>query len=91
MGDRTTSCDGKCNKVELTIDNYKLISLMYAMVIRGVDIVLGAQWLASIGIVRLNIQNQFLIFYENGKKYKFHGINNLPTQLVSSNKMKKMI
>jgi hypothetical protein len=89
--DRTTSCDGKCNKVELTIDNHKLISPMYAMVIGGVDIILGAQWLASIGTVRLNLQKQFLSFYESKKKYKFHGINNLPTQLFSSNKMKKMI
>jgi imidazoleglycerol phosphate synthase glutamine amidotransferase subunit HisH len=64
---------------------------MYAMVIGGVDIVLGAQWLASIGTIRLNLQNKFLRFYENGKKKKFHGINNLPTQIVSSNKMKKMI
>jgi hypothetical protein len=64
---------------------------MYAMVIRGVDIVLGAQWLATIGTMGLNLQKQFLRFYENGKKYKFHGINSPPTQIVSSNKMKKMI
>jgi hypothetical protein len=41
---------------------------MYAMVIRGVDIVLGSQWLASIGTIRLNLQKQFLRFYENEKK-----------------------
>ena len=41
-------CDGKCHKLELAIKDYKLRSPMYAMTIRGVDIVLGAQWLETL-------------------------------------------
>ena len=31
LGNKTTSCDGKCHKVELSMNDYKLKSPMYAM------------------------------------------------------------
>jgi len=64
---------------------------MYSMEIRGVTIVLRSEWLASIRTIGLDIQKKFLRFYKKGKKYKFHGIDNLSSQIVSSNKMKKNI
>lgn len=73
------------------MSDYKLKYHMYAMPIGGVDIVLGAQWLATLGTVGLNLQEQFIRFYENGKKYKLEGINFPPPQIVSSNRMDKMI
>ena len=45
------------------------------MIIGDVDPVLGSQWLATLGAIGLNLQKQILIFFENGKKYEFHGIN----------------
>ena len=42
---KTTVCGGKFHKVELDIKDYKIRLTMYAMAIRGLDIVLGAQWL----------------------------------------------
>ena len=71
--------------------DYKLRSPMYAMEIKGVDIILGAQWLEMLGIVRLNLREQFIRFYENGRKYKLYSINSPPPQIVPSNKMEKMI
>ena len=64
---------------------------MYVMPIGGVYIVLGAHWLATLGTIGLNLQEQFIRFYENGKKYKLQGINYPPPQIVSSNRMEKMI
>ena len=83
--------DGKFHKVELAIKNDKLKSRMYAMEIRGVDIVLGAQWLETMGTVGLNLREQFINFHENGRKYKLYSINFPPPQIVSSNKMENMI
>jgi hypothetical protein len=87
----TASCDGKCHKVEISINDYKLKYPMYAMPIRGIDIVLGPQWLATLGTVGLKLQEKFIRFYQNGEKYKLHGINCPPSQIVSSNRMEKMI
>ena len=64
---------------------------MYAMEIRGVDIVLGAQWLETLGTVGLKLREKFIKFYENGRKDKLYNIKYPPPQIVSSNKMEKMI
>jgi hypothetical protein len=52
---------------------------------------IGAQWLSTLGTIGLNLQEQFIRFYENGEKYKLQGINCPPPQIVSSNRMEKMI
>ena len=75
---KTTLCHDKFHKVELSINNYKLKLPMYAMEIRGFDIGLGAQWLETLGIVGLNLSEQFINFYENGRKYKLYSINSPP-------------
>ena len=74
-GNKTTLWDGKCHKVELARKDCTLRFPMYAMAIRGVDIVLGAQWLETLGTIILNLQEQFIKFYENGRKYKLYNIN----------------
>ena len=64
---------------------------MYVMAIEGVEIVLGAQWLETIGTVRVNLQEHFIKFYKNGRKYKLYNIDCPPPRIVSSNKMEKMV
>ena len=64
---------------------------MDAMAIIGVDIVLGSIWLEILGTIGLSLQEQFIRFYENGRKHNIYGINFPPPQIVSSNKMEKMI
>jgi hypothetical protein len=50
------------------MSDYKLKSPMYAMPIRGLDIVLGARWLATIGTIGLNLQEKFIRFYQKWGK-----------------------
>ena len=64
---------------------------MHTMAIEGVEIVLDAQWLETLGIVGLNLREKFINFYENGRKYKLYSINCPPPQIVSSNKMEKIV
>ena len=64
---------------------------MYVIEIRGIDIVLGSQWLETPGTDGLNLREQFINFYENGRKYKLCSINCPPLQIVSSNKMEKIV
>jgi len=51
LGDKTASCNGKCHKVELSINDYKLRSHVSSIAIGGVDVVLGPQWLASVKVL----------------------------------------
>ena len=64
---------------------------MYVMEIERADIVVGAQWMETLGTFGLNLREQFIKFYENGRKYKLYSINRPPPQIFSSNKMEKMV
>jgi len=75
LGNKTTTCDEKFHKVEIPIEDYTLTLLMYLMEMRGVDIILGTQWLETLGTIRLNLREQFINFYEDERKYNIYSIN----------------
>ena len=52
----TINCSGKFRKVTLTMGEYVLNSPMLSIPMRGVDVVLGVQWLQSLGMVYFNFQ-----------------------------------
>ena len=53
----------------------------------GVDIVLGVQWLQSLGMVAFNFQELFLKFVLEGKEIELRGIVGKPGKIISSNIM----
>jgi hypothetical protein len=77
---------GKCHKVKLQIEDYELESGFYTVPLGGVDIVLGVQWLQTLGTYSANHQKQFIKFKWGGRKYKLYGFQPPPTQIISSDK-----
>ena len=47
----TINCSGKCNKINPTTGEYVMNSPMIFIPMGGVDVLLGIQWLQSLGIV----------------------------------------
>ena len=74
----------KCYNVKLQIEYYNLESRFYTLPLGGVDIVLGIQWLQTLGTYSINHQNQFIKFKLKGKKYKLCGFQSPPTHIISS-------
>ena len=52
----TINCSGKCQKITLTIGEYVLNSPILAIPMGGVDVVLGVQWLQSLGTMAFNFK-----------------------------------
>jgi hypothetical protein len=52
----TINFSRKCNKINLTMGEYVMNSPMIAIPMCGADVVLGIQWLQSLGIVAFNFQ-----------------------------------
>jgi hypothetical protein len=50
----TMNCSGKCNKINLTMGEYVMNSPMISIPMGGADVVLGIQWLQSLGIMAFN-------------------------------------
>jgi excinuclease UvrABC ATPase subunit len=64
----TINCSGKCNKINLTMGEYVMNSPMIAIPMGGADVVLGIQWLQSLGTVDFNFQELFMKFHWKEKK-----------------------
>jgi hypothetical protein len=87
----TINCSGKCNKINLTMGEYVMSSPMISIPMGGVNVVLGIQWLQSLGIVDFNFQELFMKFSLEGKEIELRGITRKPGKVISSNVMKKLL
>jgi hypothetical protein len=87
----TINLSGKCNKINITMGEYVMNSPMIAIPMGFVDVVLGIQWLQSIGIVAFNFQELFMKFSLEGKEIELRGIIGKLDKLISSNGMTKLL
>jgi hypothetical protein len=87
----TINCSGKCNKINLTMGEYVMNSPMIAIPMGGADVVLGIQWLQSLGTMAFNFQELFMKFSLEGKEIELRGITGKPGKVISSNGMTKLL
>ena len=52
----TINCLGKCHNIYITMGECVLNSPMISILMGGLDVVLGVQWLQSLAIVAFNFQ-----------------------------------
>ena len=67
----TINYSGKCHNIKLTMGEYILNFLILSILMGGVDVVLGVQWLQSLGMVAFNFQELFLIFFRTERKSNY--------------------
>jgi hypothetical protein len=66
-GGGTINFSGKCNNINLTMGEYVMNSPMISIPMGGADVVLGIQWLQSLGTMDFNFQELFMKFSLEGK------------------------
>ena len=64
----TLPCKGKCRNVCISIGDYTLRSNMFVMPLGGCDVILGTQWLHTLGPILWDFIELWMLFYVNGKK-----------------------
>jgi hypothetical protein len=84
-------CGGRCENVRLQIGDYNLKSHMFAIDMGGCDIVLGAEWLRTLGPILMDFQNLTMQFDQGGHKHKFQGITTGSPEIISSHRMEKLL
>jgi hypothetical protein len=87
----TINCLGKCNKINLTMGEYVMNSPIISIPMGGADVVLGIQWLQSLGIVAFNFEELLMKFSLEGKEIELRGITGKPGKVISSNGMTKLL
>jgi hypothetical protein len=63
----TINFSGKCNKINITMGEYVINIPMISIPMGGADVVLGIQWLQSLGTLAFNFQELFMKFSLEGK------------------------
>jgi len=63
----TINLSRKCHNIKLSMGEYVLNSPMLSIPMGGVDIVLGVQWIQSLGSIAFNFQELFMKFSLEGK------------------------
>ena len=86
----TINFSRKCHNTKITMGEYVLNSLMLSIPMGGANVVLGVQWLQSLGMVDFNFQEFFLNFFSEGKEIKLRDITGKPGKIISSNVMTKL-
>jgi hypothetical protein len=70
---------------------YVMNSPMIAIPMGGADVVLGIEWLQSLGTMAFNFQELFMKFSLEGKEIELRGITGKPGKVISSNDMTKLL
>jgi hypothetical protein len=87
----TINCSGKFHSININMGEYFMDSPMIFIQMGDDDVVLGVQWLQSLGIVAFDFQNISMRFSSNGKEIELRGIQGKPSKVISSNSMEKLL
>jgi hypothetical protein len=77
--------------MNLNMGGYLLDIPMIAIQMGGLGVVLGVQWLQSLGTMALNFLNIFMSFSLEGKEIELRGIQGKPSKVINSNNMTKLL
>jgi hypothetical protein len=84
-------CGGHCENVHLQIGDYHLKSHMFSIDMGGCDIVLGVEWLRTLGPILMDFKALTMQFDQEGHQYKFQGIIVGSPEVISSHRMEKIL
>lgn len=85
------ACKGWCHNIKLSMGDYKLQSDMYALPLSSCDVVLGIQWLMTLGPVLWDFCELWMQFKVDENKYTLKGIKACQSQIISYHHMEKLL
>ncbi|XP_013614992.1 PREDICTED: uncharacterized protein LOC106321225 [Brassica oleracea var. oleracea] len=80
---------GRCKPLELTLQGCKITSTFLPLELGSVDVILGIQWLETLGNMKVNWKWQILRFKVEGKKYLLQGDPRLCCSQISAKTLRK--
>eukprot|EP00253_Pinus_taeda_P014160 PITA_14160 len=87
----TINFSRKCHNIKLSMGEYVLNSPILSIPMGVEDVVLGVQWLQSLGMIAFNFQEIFFKFFWEGKEVELRGIASKMSKIISSHSMKKLL
>ena len=92
LGNHTMECNRWIPDLQVNIGDYTVKDNFYVVNVADTNMVLGVQWLYSIGEHSVNYQVPQIIFKDaEGKPMVLKGMNTYPNQLISAKSMRSVM
>ena len=83
----TMTCEGHCENVKLQMGDYHLKTHMFAINMGECDIVLGAEWIHTLGPITMDFQELYMRFKQNNHTHTLHGLQAGAPSIISLHRM----
>jgi hypothetical protein len=87
----TMKCGGHCENVKLQMGDYHLKTHMFSISMGGCDIVLGVEWIHTLGPITMDYQELYMSFHHEAHSYTLRGIQLGSLEIISSHRMEKLL
>eukprot|EP01018_Ginkgo_biloba_P002087 Gb_15568 [translate_table: standard] len=87
--DTMMDCKGMVRGLKLQLDSYELSSNFYVVALPGVDVVMWAQWLKTLGEIRMNLGELYMKFEKGQQLIIVKGLKPATNRLISTHKVTK--
>ncbi|MCY6488462.1 retropepsin-like aspartic protease, partial [Actinobacillus pleuropneumoniae] len=87
----TMKCEGHCENVKLQMGDYQLKTHMFAIHMGGCDIVLGDEWLHTLGPITMDFQELYMSFKQKNYTHTLRGLQAGAPSIISSHRMEKLL
>eukprot|EP00253_Pinus_taeda_P029380 PITA_29380 len=87
----TMKCEGHYENVKLQMGDYQLKTHMFAIHMGGCDIVLGADWLRTLGPITMDFQELYMSFKQKNYTHTLRGLQAGTPSIISSHRMEKLL
>jgi hypothetical protein len=84
-------CGGRCENVRLQIGHYHLKSHMFPIEMGECDIVLGVEWLRTLGPILMDFKELTMQFQEEGQTYHFQGLTASSHEIICFHHMENLL
>jgi hypothetical protein len=84
-------CGGSCENFPLQIGENHMKSHMFSINMGGYEIVLGAEWVRTLGPILMDFKELTMKFDYEGQQYKFQGITSSSPEIISSHRMENLL
>jgi hypothetical protein len=88
---RTLTCQGKCSRAKLLVQDQELRADFFLLPLGDYEVVLGIEWLRTLGDVLWNFSKLTMKFTLNGQRVTFRGKRGGSVTTVSSHRMERIL
>jgi hypothetical protein len=77
-------CGGRCDNVKLQMGDYHLKTHILSISMGDCDIVLGVEWLHTLGQITMDYQELYMSFHQEAHTYTLRGLQAGSLEIISS-------